>query len=51
MSMQEVAVKPHVVVVLQSDVKHLEEVVVTAMGISREKGHWDMLFRKLALRN
>lgn len=37
MSMQEVAVKPHVVVVLQSDVKHLEEVVVTAMGISREK--------------
>lgn len=37
MTMQEVAVKPHVTVVLQSDVKHLEEVVVTAMGLTREK--------------
>ena len=37
MTMQEVAVKPHVTVVLQSDVKNLEEVVVTAMGLNREK--------------
>lgn len=37
MTMQEVAVKSHVTVVLQSDVKHLEEVVVTAMGLNREK--------------
>lgn len=37
MTMQEVAVKSHVVVVLQPDVKHLEEVVVTAMGLTRER--------------
>lgn len=37
MSMQEVAVKPQIAVVLQADVRHLEEVVVTAMGLTREK--------------
>lgn len=37
MVMQEVAVKRNVTVVLQSDVKNIEEVVVTAIGINREK--------------
>ena len=37
MSMQEVAVKPQVTVVLQADVTDLDEVVVTALGLTREK--------------
>ncbi|WP_293714907.1 SusC/RagA family TonB-linked outer membrane protein [uncultured Parabacteroides sp.] len=37
MTMQEVAVKPQVIVVLQADVTDLDEVVVTALGLTREK--------------
>lgn len=37
MTMQEVAVKPQVTVVLQADVTDLDEVVVTALGLTREK--------------
>ncbi len=37
MQTQEVAIKPTLKVVLKSDAKALDEVVVTAMGISREK--------------
>ena len=37
MQSQEVAIKPSVKVVLKSDAKALDEVVVTALGISREK--------------
>ena len=37
MTMQEVAVKPQVMVVLQADVTDLDEVVVTALGLTREK--------------
>ena len=37
MKSQEVAVKPIVNIVLHSDTEILDEVVVTAMGISREK--------------
>ena len=34
---QEVPVSPNVRVVLKSDTQNLDEVVVTAMGISKEK--------------
>lgn len=37
MTTQEVAVQPKITVVLQSDVRNLDEVVVTAMGLNREK--------------
>lgn len=37
MKSQEVAIKPNMKIVLQSDTETLDEVVVTAMGISREK--------------
>ncbi len=37
MQSQEVAIKPSVKVILKSDAKALDEVVVTALGISREK--------------
>ncbi len=37
MQTQEVAIKPNLRVVLKADAQKLDEVVVTAMGISREK--------------
>ena len=37
MNMQEVAVKPVIKVLLQSDTQNLDEVVVTAMGITRSE--------------
>lgn len=37
MNPQEVAVKPVIKVVMQSDTKHLEEVVVTALGIKKSE--------------
>jgi TonB-linked SusC/RagA family outer membrane protein len=37
MTKVEVDIKPNLVIHLSSDTKHLDEVVVTAMGISREK--------------
>ena len=37
MQSQEVKIKPNVIVVLKSDAEQLDEVVVTAMGISKEK--------------
>ncbi|MCF2710035.1 SusC/RagA family TonB-linked outer membrane protein, partial [Bacteroides pyogenes] len=37
MQTQEVAIRPSVRIVLKSDAKELEEVVVTAMGVTREK--------------
>ena len=37
MQSQEVKIKPNVIVVLKSDAEVLDEVVVTAMGISKEK--------------
>ena len=37
MNTQEVAVKPVIKVLLQSDTQNLEEVVVTAMGITRSE--------------
>lgn len=37
MTTQEVAVSPNIRVILQSDTQNLDEVVVTALGISREK--------------
>ena len=37
MQSQEVKIKPNVNVVLKSDAEQLEEVVVTAMGIKRDR--------------
>lgn len=37
MASQEVAVKPVINVLLQADTQHLEEIVVTAMGIKRDR--------------
>ena len=37
MQTQEVVIKPNLRVVLKADAQKLDEVVVTAMGISREK--------------
>jgi hypothetical protein len=38
-------------VILEPDITGLDEVVVTALGISREKNHWDMPPRKSRERN
>lgn len=46
MKTQEVAIKDGIKVILQSDSQSLDEVVVTAMGLTREKNHWDMRSRK-----
>lgn len=45
MTTAEAAVKPVVDITLKSDAKSLDEVVVTALGLSREKNHWDTQFR------
>jgi TonB-linked SusC/RagA family outer membrane protein len=37
MAPQEVAIRPNLTIRLASDTRHLEEVVVTALGVSREK--------------
>lgn len=38
-------------VVMQEDAQALEEVVVTALGISRDKNPWDMLHKRFRVRN
>lgn len=42
MKTQEVSIRPMVKVALKTDAELLEEVVVTVMGITREKKHWVM---------